>query len=310
MNTGSRTNQELSVARTDFWNSGPFLSLATAFIFASSSIAGKYASIELAPLAIVLIRSVLATGFLGGVAAKQGSAKFRIAIRHLLPICLMGWFGIVGYVYLFLSSLEHTSVANTAIIGSLAPVASALAAALFIGEKLSLKSYLGVVLACCGAVLLLSGGAFQEVTEFRFNRGDLLMLGAVGCSVAYGLIAKQLSHIYSATTLTFYMTVGAIGLLAAITDFQDIAEITDLSPRGWLAIAYMGIASSGIGYMLFNVTVRVIGPTRTSCSVYSATPVFVMLLAAWLFAEPITPISALSTILISSGLYLTLIKRA
>ncbi len=71
----------------------------------------------------------------------------------------------------------------------------------------------------------------------------------------------------------------------------------------------MGVVSSGIGYMLYNVTVKVIGPTRTSCSVYSATPVLVIILAYWIFSEAITVVSVLSAALVSLGLYLTLYQR-
>ena len=61
--------------------------------------------------------------------------------------------------------------------------------------------------------------------------------------------------------------------------------------------------------MLYDVTLKAIGPTRTSCSVYSSTPIFVMLLAYCIFAEAITALSVLSAIVISLGLYLTLYQR-
>ena len=309
MRSRTQTRGSFAGASSSFLGSGPGLALTTAAIFASSTIAGKFASETLDPRSILLVRSLLALMFLATLAAQQGTAVFKISLRHVLPIALLGASGIVGYVYFFLLSLDYTALSNTAIISSLSPVITAVAAAILIGERLSARSYFGVLVSLGGVLLLLSRGNWNVIAGVQFNYGDCLMLLAVGCSVFYGLVAKILSGLYPAITLTLYMTVAAVLILVVIVDWRKLATVRILAYDVWLALFFMGVVSSGIGYMLYNVTVKVIGPTRTSCSVYSATPVLVIILAYWIFSEAITVVSGLSAALVSLGLYLTLYQR-
>ena len=62
--------------------------------------------------------------------------------------------------------------------------------------------------------------------------------------------------------------------------------------------------NSGIGYLLFNLSVAKIGPTRTAGVVYSLVPVFVAILALLFFAEAITFVMIASGGLILIGLRL------
>jgi drug/metabolite transporter (DMT)-like permease len=66
----------------------------------------------------------------------------------------------------------------------------------------------------------------------------------------------------------------------------------------------MGVGASGIGYLLFNLSVAKIGPTRTAGFVYSLVPVFVAILALLFFAETITLVMIASGGLILLGLRL------
>ena len=66
----------------------------------------------------------------------------------------------------------------------------------------------------------------------------------------------------------------------------------------------MGIGASGLGYLLYNMSIREIGPTRTASFVYSVVAVLVAILAFLFFAEAITAIMIVAAVLILSGLHL------
>ena len=246
---------------------GPFLCLLTALIFATSSIAGKLATAELDTVAIVFLRSILALCFLTAVAARQRFKYFTIALRDIPVVFAMGWFGIVGYVWLFMSSLHHTTVTNASIIGATTPVLTALAASLFLHERLDGRKYAGIALSCSGVLLLVSGGELGILLTLDFNIGDLMMFGAVGCSVTYAMIAKPLSARYSAMTLTLYMTIGAILTSSVLIGWTDVEVFPETSISSYAALVFMGIVSSGFSYLLYNHTLKIVGPTVMACSV-------------------------------------------
>ena len=204
-------------------------------------------------------------------------------------------------------SLRYTEVANTAIINALSPVLTSVAAALLIKERLSSGNYAGLLIAFLGVLFLLSRGDIDTILAARFNKGDLLMLLSVISWMVYALLIRTMLDRYSGFTLTFYATLfGVLILLVLAPQESPLGEIRQISRASLLSVLYMGICGSGLGYLLYNLSIREIGPTRTSSFVYSVIPLIVAVLALVFFQQPITSIMIASMILILIGLHLML----
>ena len=90
-------------------------------------------------------------------------------------------------------------------------------------------------------------------------------------------------------------------LLLTIPEVQQTGW-PDLSLASLFGVLYMGVGASGIGYLLFTISTRRIGPVKSTSIVYSGVPVWVALLAWIFFQEPITPWMLVSMGLILLGL--------
>ena len=278
------------------------LPLLTSFLFAGSFVAGKYTTVDLGPLTTSLLRYVIAMGVLGLFIYRsaQPVKALTVAQADWGAMVLLGLFGVVGYHYFFFSSLRYTATANTAIINAFNPVVTGVMAALFIGERLSRRQYGGIVLALLGVLTLLTRGNLTALLTLQLNRGDGLMLCAVLCWVVYSLIIKQLSQRYSGLTITFYAAVAGVGQLLGLASLERWwLQLATLSLASSIAILYMGVAASGIAYLLFNLSIQQVGPTRTASVVYSLVPIFVAGLAWLFFRELLT-----ATMMASMGLIL------
>ena len=285
-----------------FQNLKVLLPLLTSFLFAGSFVAGKYTTVDLGPLTTSLLRYVIAMGVLGLFIYRsaQPVKALTVARPDWGAMALLGLFGVVGYHYFFFSSLRYTATANTAIINAFNPVVTGVMAALFIGERLSRRQYGGIVLALLGVLTLLTRGNLTALLTLQLNRGDGLMLCAVLCWVVYSLIIKQLSQRYSGLTITFYAAVAGVGQLLGLASLERWwLQLATLSLASSIAILYMGVAASGIAYLLFNLSIQQVGPTRTASVVYSLVPIFVAGLAWLFFREPLT-----ATMMASMGLIL------
>ncbi|HOP07091.1 MAG TPA: DMT family transporter [candidate division Zixibacteria bacterium] len=274
----------------------------TSLTFAGSFIAGKYTNIDLGPLTTTLIRYLIAFVFLVSLIPYHGRKSLRVDRGDLVKLFLIGLFGVVGYHYFFFSSLLYTKAANSAIINAMNPLITGTAAAIFLRERLGWFGYTGVVIAFIGELILLTRGNFQALVHLQFNQGELLMLLGVLCWVVYSLLIKTLMNRYSGFCVTFYAALFGIGQLLVLVWTEPITALTGISGASILALLYMGIGASGVGYLLFNLSIGRIGPTRTASSVYSLLPVFVAILALLFFEEPITLIMAASTLMIVIGL--------
>ncbi len=287
---------------TVFQNLKVLLPILTSFLFAGSFIAGKYTTVELGPLTTTLLRYLIAMGVLGLLVARSLHPVKALTVDRADwgAMALLGLFGVVGYHYFFFTSLRYTATANTAIINAFNPVVTGVMAALFIGERLTHRQYGGIVVALLGVLTLLTRGKITALLTLEFNRGDALMLGAVLCWVVYSLIIKQLSQRYSGLTITFYAAVAGVGQLLVLASLESWwQQLPTISLAAFVAILYMGVAASGIAYLLFNLSIQQVGPTRTASVVYSLVPIFVAALAWLFFREPLT-----ATMVASMGLIL------
>ena len=284
--------------------------LATSLLFSGSYVAGKYTTLDLGPLTTTAARYVVALAFLLTLGLHQGRDGFRIRRRDLGAFALLGLSGIVGYHYFFFMSLRYTEVANTAIINALSPVVTGLAAAAFIGERLSARNITGVVLACAGVILLLTRAKLSALSGLAVNVGDLYMLMAVVCWTVYALIVKTLIDRYSGFTLTFYATTFGVAALVFIVPVEDpVSQLREISAQSVFSILYMGIGGSGAGYLLYNLSIRELGPTRTASLVYSLVAILVAILAFMIFGESITVVMVASTGMVLVALHLMLAQR-
>lgn len=277
----------------------------TALLFSGSYIAARLTTVDLPPFTTSFLRYVIALTFLGCTLLKGKRPSLHIHRRDRVWFFLAGLTGIVGYHTFFLLSLRYTQVANTAIINATGPVLTGILAAIFLKERLSYRNYLGVGLAFAGVLVLLAGGHPANLIMLKINPGDALMLLAVVSWVFYGLIAKQLTADYSGFTIVFYATtVGTVLLFFLSLTETPLSALQSTAAAGWFSVAYMGIFASGIGYLLYTMSLRQIGPTRTSSIVYSLVPLLVALWAHVFFAQPVTVPMAAGMLCIGTGLQL------
>ena len=286
------------------------LPIFTSLLFAGSYIAANITVSELEPLTITFLRYGIAWIFLTSLLFHFKPSSLRVAKSDLWQLLLLGVFGIIGYHYFFFLSLKFTKVANTAIINALSPIVTAIFAAAFLKERLSSKNYMGVTLAFAGVIILLSRGKIDNILQMEINIGDGLMLLAVLSWVFYSLLIKKLQKKYHSFTLTYFATAFGGGLLFFLSLTENLfVQLQNISFASFLSLLYMGIAASGLGYLLYNFSIKEIGPTKTSGFVYSLVPVFVAILALIAFKQEITLIIVLSTFLIIVGLYFMLIVK-
>jgi len=277
--------------------------LVTSLLFSGSFVAAKYTTFDLKPLTTTFFRYFVALLFLTILIKFNKPSGLKIQRKDIILFILLGLSGIVGYHYFFFLSLHFTEVANTAIINAMNPIVTGIAAAIFIKEKLFKKNYIGIILSFVGVIILLTKGRLENLIGFNFNKGDLLMLISGLNWVVYTLLIKKMIKKYSGFTLTYYATLFGVVFLIFLTLTEGLFEqIKNISLPSILSIIYMGVGASGLGYLLYNYSIKEIGPTKTSSFVYSCVPIFVAILAYIFFDQTISLVMAVSVIFILFGL--------
>jgi drug/metabolite transporter (DMT)-like permease len=214
---------------------------------------------------------------------------------------LIGLGGLVfaGDLVLWNTSILLTSAAAATLLANNSPLWVGLGATLIFREKLSLKYWLGLIIALTGMLIIVGGNALQEL---RFNLGDMLAIGASFLYAAYMLITqKARSKVDTLTLNLLTMLACIIILLPAILFFKQ--PLTGFSTQTWLALAGLGLLPQFVGWLAINYAMGHLPAARVSVTLLGQSVVTAIL--GILFLNELLSLADITGgILVLLGIYL------
>jgi drug/metabolite transporter (DMT)-like permease len=266
---------------------------------------GAFASIP--PLAFTGVRFGLASLLLVPLVRRLEGVE-PLPPGALVRLIALGVLGNTLYQLAWISGLERTTASNSALIlASMPTIVAVLAVGLRL-EPFHPRVIGGVVVASLGVVLVVAarGTGFGAATM----TGDLLSLAAVLCWAGYTLGLRSLPEAVSPLRVTMVTTLaGAPVLLLAGMPAILTMNWRAVGWEGWSALAYSTVLSLLVAYVIWNRSVKVVGPSRTV--IYMClTPLVAVAAAALLLGERPRPLQAVGAALILAGVVLTVGQRS
>jgi drug/metabolite transporter (DMT)-like permease len=258
-------------------------------VWGSTFAVTKATARDFPPLTLAFLRFFLASVALAPLALARGGLR---QLPRPLPfgrLILMALTGIALFTVAFNYALVYGSAAQGAIIYAGLPAAIALAARMFLGERLSQRRIAGIVLSVIGVALIASAGERDQSSPQPWL-GALAMLGAVVAFAAYTVTAKQLAGCDSVVTTACMSAIGAL-LLAPLS----AAELrgsdwhwTTPSASGWLGLAFLAVVASALAYVVFARALRELDASLIG-ALANLDPVVGMIVAVVFLGEVMLP---------------------
>jgi drug/metabolite transporter (DMT)-like permease len=223
-------------------------------------------------------RWVVALAVVAPFGARRAWRQRSLIRRHLGFVLLTSLLGVTVYNTLVNQAGVTTPAANMGMIMAASPVLMAVFERAG-GVRLGTRRVAGLLIACAGVLLLVSGGA-------SFSSGDLWMIAAACCFGSYSaLLRRRPAGLDGAGFLFTTFLSGTVLLLPA--QGVSLAVQGGFSPSlgTVLPLLYVGVASSAVAFFAWNKAISLIGPSRAGV-VYYLQPVCVALLSWALLAEP------------------------
>jgi drug/metabolite transporter (DMT)-like permease len=234
------------------------------------------------PLAIAAWRLTLASAIVLPIVWLRGIADWRALDRRVLGLVLCASALLAGHFATWISSLAFTSIANSVVLVSTAPLWVAIIGRLTGALRLSRLMTWAVVLSVIGAVIIGWGSA---AIGFDTLRGDLLALAGAACMGAYLLVAQRIQR-----TLAFAPYVGVVygttALLLWLTALAAGTPMQGFGPGTWWALAGIALVSQVIGHSGYNWSLRHLRPDFVAVTLL-AEPIVASILGLLLFREAI-----------------------
>lgn len=265
-------------------------------------VAGRFVMGAMAPATAVAARFVIATVCLAALLAALPK-KDRAVDRGDLPgLFLLGVVGVLGFNIFFFSGLSSTGAVNGTLIGAVAPVATALLAALVLGERLCAAQWAGVGLSFAGVVVVVTNGSPAALLALSFNPGDLMIAGAAACWAVYTVAGSRLFRRYRPITVTTYTFVAATAVALPLAAGSGPVVLPG-AWTVWAALLFLATVCSVLGFVWWNEGVSVLGPSRTAIF-NNLVPISALVLGSLLLGEAVTAVHLAGAALVVTGVVL------
>lgn len=220
-----------------------------------------------------------------------------------LKLFALGILGHSAYQLFFINGLARTTAGNSAIILATVPLFVALLGAALKIERLTAKTWGGILLAFAGIVTLV--GATGEVgLAGQTLAGDLLILLCTICWSLYTVFSRPMLRALSPLRLTaLTMVLGTPALILAALPQMLRHPWSEVGWQSWGALAYSSALAIALGYVVWYASVQSVGNTATA--VYSnLIPVFALVAARLLLGETISLVQGAGATVVLAGVSL------
>jgi drug/metabolite transporter (DMT)-like permease len=199
--------------------------------------------------------------------------------------------------------LRQITASRASLIIALNPVFITLASAAFARERLPITGLAGVLLSLLGAALVITKGNWQDFGA-GFGSGELFISICVALWVSYTLIGRVALQTLTPLISTSYASIlGCAGLLLPAFLIERNTWRTP-TPELILALAYLGIFGTVLGFIWYYEAVRELGPAQAGIFI-NLVPVFAVLLGVLTLGEALSPQTLLGGLLVVLGVTLT-----
>jgi drug/metabolite transporter (DMT)-like permease len=266
-----------------------------------SFVATKAVVAEISPVALIFARTGLGVLLLLGILAARRQPVWPPR-DSLAPLAAMGFVGVAFHQLLQAWALTMTSAVNTGWLIGLIPLWSALLAALLLGEKLGARKVVGLLVGFAGALLVVTRGRFGAgLLALPSTRGDLLVLASTLNWALYTVLGHATIRRLGPTRATAgAMLLGWLMLAPLFAARAGWSELARLSPAGLGAVAFLGVACSGLGYLFWYGALERVEATRVAALLYLE-PLVTLAAAALLLGEGVSLTTGLGGLLVLAG---------
>ncbi|HNW36628.1 MAG TPA: EamA family transporter, partial [Candidatus Ozemobacteraceae bacterium] len=269
----------------------PVLVITTVLAFSALEVVANPIRNRIDPFAMTFWRFLLGGLFLLPPAVRRIRKKARVFSWKVLAwLTVLGVLNIIVGMGAHALSVKYAKASTAAILIAANPIVINLFGWVLLGELLSWRRSMTLILGFCGVLLVAARPAVGEDTGF---------------GIAAGLIGMAAFSLYTVLSKKFIRRLGSL-VVTVVTFFTASVVFLPLlllagvkiwpEPDVWLRLLILGFVVSGLGYYSFFKILNELPAGRTSLLFFAKPPVAIIL--AWLLlGESVAPGALVGTAL-------------
>jgi drug/metabolite transporter (DMT)-like permease len=245
-------------------------------------------------------RYLVALLFMVPILLVKDPKAFKVTKKQLFQLSLLGATGIFAYSFFFFTGLRMVKASHGALIVALNPVLVMLISSSIGKERISRIKIIGLILSITGTAIVIARGDLLDLFTM-FTWGDAFMLGCPISWALYTYFAKDALKFATPLQASTWAIVIGLAMILFFVPFETYPTKVDWTI--WLAIVYLGICGSVLGFVWYYEGIKEIGPVKTSVF-NNLIPIFAVMFSVVLLDETIHAYMWYGSALVISGVYI------
>jgi drug/metabolite transporter (DMT)-like permease len=280
-------------------NTEPLLIATFCVLWSLAFAVSKLALADCPPLLLLTIRFLVAAVITLGIAIMLG-AKWRLGWRDGLILAALGIVNSALYLGFSVLGMRLVPAGLMALIVSTNPVLTALLAACFLGERITVRKITGLMLGAAGvAIIVESRLAGGTASPLGICFAVAALLSITGGTILFKRFAPGTDLVAGNGVQTL---AGGLALAPLAFTFESVSDIVP-TWRFVGAMAYVILCGSVAGYLLWFRLVTVYGATAASAYHFLMPPLG-MLFGWILLGEHVHAPDLLGVVPVAAGIWL------
>ncbi|MBI1394836.1 MAG: EamA family transporter [Betaproteobacteria bacterium] len=254
-------------------------------------------------LSIAALRLSFATLLLSPYAWPRVRSELPRAKRSTITLAAVSGLVLAIHFATWITSLEYTSVAASAVLVTTNPIWVGIAAWLWLREPPSRTATAGIVLGVGGSVFVFATEGGHVAGAAQASLGNALALVGALMASTYLLIGRRLRGELSLTAY-IWIAYGVAAATLVVTAWIAGQPLVGLPALAYVLTLLLAAGPQLIGHTTFNWAVRRL-PAPTVAMAILGEPVGAAILAWVLFGERASPLQMAGFGLLLAGVYVT-----
>lgn len=221
----------------------------------------------------------------------------RVNNSDLLAIIFLGVVGVFINQWSFFKGLQTADSTTSALILATAPILTGFLAALFLKEKLTLKTLIGSLVAIIGIYFVVTAG---KSGSLHFDKGLLWIVVTMITFSIMIIMTRSLSQKIDPLIITLYTNIVGFIVSVPFAFILDNPLQVSSQPKDWLFLIITAVVVHGMANLLWNQNIRYVDAAKASI-LSNLEPFVAMVMGFVLLSKPITMIEIIGSVFIVGG---------
>lgn len=298
------TKSETGLSHDWLTNNGVLLLCMTTLFWGGNAIAGKLAVGVVSPFVLILLRWAIATAILLVMAGPHLRRDWSVIRANAPFLFLLGGVGFTVFNGLLYTSLQYTTAINVTILQAGMPMVIFVLNFLIFRVATHRAQAFGYAITLTGVLVTAARGEIGQLAELQFNRGDLIILGAVCVYACFSVALKRKPAMH---WLSFLTVLSFTAFLAAIPlagyEFARGTAILPATPFAWGIVVYTTVFPSILAQAFFIRGNELLGGNSAGLFL-NLVPIWGAILSVLILHETFHAYHALALVLVLGGIFI------